>query len=184
MPDRLAAQPDEFTRARAIFESALETDGADRNRLLHDACGDDAALRATIERMLRADETPHALLDGGAVLARDRWAAGDEFLHFQIGELIGRGGMGEVYQARDLSLNRSVALKVLPVDTAEALGDQGRLARLRQEAQTLAALNHPNIATIHGLVEADGIRALVLELVEGQTLAERLAGGTDGDRRR
>ena len=149
-----------------------------------DACGEDAALRATVERMLRADESPHALLDGGPVLTSDRWAAGDAFLHFRIGELIGRGGMGEVYQARDLSLNRDVALKVLPADAANTPGDDDRMARLREEAHTLAALNHPNIATIHGLVEADGIRALVLELVEGQTLAEQLAEGTDGDRRR
>ena len=142
-----------------------------------DACGDDAALRATVERMLRADEAPHALLDGGPVLTNDRWAAGDAFLHFRIGELIGRGGMGEVYQARDLSLNRDVALKVLPVEAANTPGDDDRMARLREEAHTLAALNHPNIATIHGLVEADGVRALVLELVEGQTLAEQLAEG-------
>ena len=170
--------PDEFTRARAIFESALETDdGADRYRLLRDACGDDTALRATVERMLKADEAPHALLDGGPVLTVDRWAAGDAFPHFRIGELIGRGGMGEVYMARDLSLNRDVALKVLPADTANTPGDDDRMARLREEAHTLAALNHPNIATIHGLVEADGIRALVLELVEGQTLAEQLAAG-------
>lgn len=85
--------------------------------------------------------------------------------------------MGEVYQARDLSLNRDVALKVLPVEAVHAPGDGDHMARLREEAHTLAALNHPNIATIHGLVEADGLRALVLELVDGQTLAERLAEG-------
>ena len=180
MPDRLPNQsgsPDEFTRARAIFESALDTESAERNRLLRDACGDDTALRATVERMLKADEAPHALLDGGPVLTDDRWAAGDVFLHFRIGDLIGRGGMGEVYQARDLSLNRDVALKVLPVEAANTPGDDERMARLREEAHTLAALNHPNIATIHGLVEADGVRALVLELVDGQTLAEQLAEG-------
>jgi hypothetical protein len=96
MPDRHPeppVRPDEFTRARAIFEAVLETDSADRDCLLDDACGQDPALRATVEGMLRADEAPHALLDGGPVLARDRWAAGDAFLHFRIGELIGRGGM-------------------------------------------------------------------------------------------
>ena len=180
MSDRHLDQPpaaDTFARARAIFESALEAGGAERDRLLHDSCAGDAALRATVVRMLSADKAPHALLDGGAVLATDRWAAGDTFLHFRIGELIGRGGMGEVYQARDLSLNRDVALKVLPIGAVDTPEDDDRMSRLQEEAHTLAALNQPNIATIHGLVEADGVRALVLELVDGQTLAERLAEG-------
>ena len=180
MADRLLDQPahsSAFTRARAIFESALAADGAERERLLDDSCGTDGVLRTTVERMLRADVAPHALLDGGPALARDRWVTGDVFLHFQIGELIGRGGMGEVYQARDLSLNRDVALKVLPVEAAGTIRDDERMARLREEAHTLAALNHPNIATIHGLVESDGVRALVLELVDGQTLADRLRHG-------
>lgn len=171
-----SANPYAFTRARAIFETALESDSADRARLLDDACGQDDVLRATVERMLSADEVPHALLDGGPVIDRDRWAAGDAFAHFRIVELIGRGGMGEVYRARDLSLNRDVALKVLPVEGHTA-GDNHRMVRLQEEAHTLAALNHPNIATIHGLVESEGIRALVLELVDGETLADRLAGG-------
>jgi serine/threonine protein kinase/Tol biopolymer transport system component len=180
MADRLPndpSSPHAFTRARAIFESALETDGPDRDRLVRDACGNDATLRATVERMLRADEAPHVLLDGGPVLISDRWAVGDVFLHFRIEQLIGRGGMGEVYQARDLSLNRDVALKVLPVEAVGTPADDDRMARLREEAHTLAALNHPNIATIHGLVECDGVRALVLELVDGQTLAEQIAEG-------
>ncbi len=168
--------PDEFPRARAIFESVLGIDGAERERLLHDACAGDPGLRTTVERMLRADEAPHDLLDGGRVLTSDRWALGEAFLHFRIGELIGRGGMGEVYRARDLSLNRDVALKVLAIEAAHP-AEHDRMARLREEAHTLAALNHPNIATIHGFVESDGICALVLELVEGQTLAERLEEG-------
>ena len=74
MPDRLPdqpARPDQFTRARAIFETALESDSGDRGRLLDEACGHESALRATVERMLRADEAPHALLDGGPVFAAD-----------------------------------------------------------------------------------------------------------------
>ncbi len=180
MADRLPNEPSSphaFTRARAIFESALETAGPERDRLVRDACGNDAALRATVERMLRADEAPHALLDGNPVLTSDRWAVGDVFLHFRIDQLIGRGGMGEVYQARDLSLNRDVALKVLPVDAVDTAADAERMVRLREEAHSLAALNHPNIATIHGFVESNGVRALVLELVDGQTLAERIAEG-------
>src|SRR5262245_51058160 len=84
------------------------------------------------------------------------------------------GGMGEVYRARDSRLNREVALKVLPNLFAE---DLDRLARFKREAQVLASLNHPNIGGIYGFEEANGIRALVLELVAGPTLADRIAQG-------
>ena len=87
---------------------------------------------------------------------------------------IGQGGMGEVYQARDTKLDRDVALKVLP----EAFtADPDRLARFEREAKVLASLNHPNIGGIHGLEDSGDVRALVLELVEGPTLAERIAQG-------
>ncbi len=83
---------------------------------------------------------------------------------YQVTAKIGEGGMGEVWQARDTTLDRDVALKVLP----EAFtSDPDRLARFEREAKVLASLNHPNIGSIYGLEEADGVRALVLELVEG-----------------
>jgi eukaryotic-like serine/threonine-protein kinase len=91
--------------------------------------------------------------------------------HFEILERIGAGGMGEVYRARDSQLNREVALKVLPEAFAD---DPERLSRFDREAKALASLNHPSIAAIHGIGEAEGIRFLVLELVPGVTLAERL----------
>ena len=87
---------------------------------------------------------------------------------------LGAGGMGEVYRARDTRLDRDVALKVLP---AAFTADPDRLARFEREARVLASLNHPNIAQIHGLEETGGTRALVLELVEGPTLADRLEQG-------
>ena len=93
---------------------------------------------------------------------------------YQVTAKIGEGGMGEVYRARDAKLNRDVALKVLPDAFAT---DQDRLARFKREAQVLASLNHPNIASIYGLEESEGVRALVLELVKGPTLAERIAQG-------
>ena len=93
---------------------------------------------------------------------------------YEVVGLIGRGGMGEVYQARDTKLDRDVALKVLP----EAFtADPDRLARFEREAKVLASLNHPNIGSIYGLEEAEGVRALVLELVEGPTLEERIKQG-------
>jgi len=93
---------------------------------------------------------------------------------YEIAALIGAGGMGEVYRARDTRLNREVALKVLPEFFA---ADPDRLARFKREAQLLASLNHPNVAAIHGFEEAGGVQALVLELVEGPTLADRIAQG-------
>jgi Tol biopolymer transport system component len=93
---------------------------------------------------------------------------------YEIVALLGAGGMGEVYRARDPRLKRDVALKFLPESVA---GDPERLSRFEREAQALAALKHPHIATIHGIEEAQGLRALVLELVEGETLADRIARG-------
>ena len=94
--------------------------------------------------------------------------------HYDVTALIGEGGMGQVYQATDTKLGRQVALKILPEAFAT---DPDRLARFQREAQVLASLNHPNIAAIHGLEESEGVRALVLELVEGPTLADRIAKG-------
>jgi len=91
---------------------------------------------------------------------------------YEILATLGAGGMGEVYRARDTRLGREVALKVLPEEFA---ADSERMARFRREAQVLASLNHPNIATIHGLEESGAVHALVMELVEGPTLAERIA---------
>jgi serine/threonine protein kinase len=93
---------------------------------------------------------------------------------YEVTGQIGVGGMGQVYRARDTKLNRDVALKVLPDSLAS---DADRLARLTREAQTLASLNHPNIAHIHGLEESHGVRALVMELVEGDDLSQRIARG-------
>jgi serine/threonine protein kinase len=91
---------------------------------------------------------------------------------YEILSPLGAGGMGEVYRGRDTKLHRDVALKILPETMAS---DAQRMARFEREAQVLASLNHPNIAAIYGLEESNGVRALVMELVEGQTLAERIA---------
>ena len=103
-------------------------------------------------------------------------AAGTRLGPYKVVEPIGKGGMGEVYRARDTKLERDVAIKVLPEEFAK---DKERLARFEREAKLLASLNHPNIASIYGLEESDGVKALVLELVEveGPTLAERIAEG-------
>src|SRR5256885_8232962 len=100
--------------------------------------------------------------------------AGTRLGSYEIVGALGAGGMGEVYRASDTTLGRDVALKILPELFAT---DPDRLARFQREAQVLASLHHPNIAIIHGLGESSGLRALVLELVEGPTLADRIAQG-------
>jgi serine/threonine protein kinase len=99
---------------------------------------------------------------------------GQTLRHYRITEKLGAGGMGEVYRAEDTNLHRHVAIKVLPDEFSH---DPERLARFQREAQVLASLNHPNIATLHGLEESDGKRFIIMELVEGQTLAQRLLKG-------
>src|SRR5262245_40209742 len=93
----------------------------------------------------------------------------------EITALLGKGGMGEVYRARDTKLKREVAIKFLPEEFAQ---DADRVSRFQREAEVLASLNHPNIGAIYDLQEANGSRFLVLELVEGETLAERIARGS------
>jgi serine/threonine protein kinase/Tfp pilus assembly protein PilF len=99
---------------------------------------------------------------------------GKSLSHYQITSLIGKGGMGEVYQAKDTKLGRDVAIKLLPQEFAQ---DAGRVARFQREAKLLASLNHPNIAAIYGLEEVNGTNFLVMELVEGQTLNDRIKSG-------
>src|SRR5215467_5805276 len=99
---------------------------------------------------------------------------GSQLGSHEITALLGEGGMGEVYRARDTKLKREVAIKILPEEFSR---DSDRASRFQREAEVLASLNHPNIAAIYDLEEAGGVRFLVLELVEGETLAERIGRG-------
>src|SRR6516162_229388 len=99
---------------------------------------------------------------------------GSQLGSHEITALLGKGGMGEVYRARDIKLKREVAIKILPDEFAR---DPDRIARFQREAEVLASLNHPNIAAIYDVEEANGSRYLVLELVNGETLADRIARG-------
>ncbi len=163
--------------------------------MLDEACRGDAELRAEVESLLALEGVSEPFIEKPAVQIaaeqssqeRERnsargtndWMgpmieAGSRFGQYDVQSAIGAGGMGEVYRARDTRLQREVALKVLP--KALAL-DPERLRRFQREAEAMASLNHPNIAAIYGLEEAGGIRALILELVEGPTLADRIAQG-------
>jgi serine/threonine protein kinase/Tol biopolymer transport system component len=144
---------------------------------LDKACRADVKLRATVDSMLAAHaeagsfgETPVLAPFEG----ENRLPPGSQLGAFLIERLLGAGGMGEVYRAQDTKLRRAVAIKVLPDAVAR---DADRRARFEQEALALAALNHPNIGAIYGFEEGGDVAALVLELVDGPTLAERLAAG-------
>ena len=102
------------------------------------------------------------------------FSSGHKLAHYEVLEPIGKGGMGEVYRARDGKLGRDVAIKVLPDEFAQ---NTERLRRFQREAKILASLNHPNIAAIYGVEQSGSTHYLVLELVPGETLAERIARG-------
>ena len=175
--------PERWRRVEELYHAALTRGESDRPAFLASACAGDEALRREVEALLAQPPSALAFLDDPAVAMAAQLVSdigvsvlsGRRLGAYQVHERIGVGGMGEVYRARDTKLGRDVAIKILP---REFTRDSERLARFEREARMLAAFNHPNIATIHGLEEADGVHALVLELVEGETLAERIAKGS------
>jgi serine/threonine protein kinase/Tol biopolymer transport system component len=165
-----------------VCHAALEQDVVERSAFIAAACGDDSALRQEVETLLAHAQTAEGFLalPTGALAAQVLAdTGGTALVGRQIGSYtilshLGSGGMGEVYRARDTKLGRDVAIKIL----ARAFtSDPERLARFEREARMLAALNHPHIGAIYGVEEADGIPALILELIAGPTLADRLAKG-------
>jgi Tol biopolymer transport system component len=164
-----------WQRVKEVFHSALMRTPGERAELLDRQCGGDADLRREVESLLAAHDAAGSFgehADGADVASALQ--PDTVFGSYRIIHKIGSGGMGEVYRARDTRLGRDVALKVLPRNVA---GDPDRIARLAREAQLLAALNHPHIATIYQVEENGDSRALVLELVDGPTLADRLRAG-------
>ena len=174
--------PEHWARIEELYHAAYARPPAERAAFLADACPDDAALRRQVEALLNETQSgdaffpqpalgmAHVIPDGASEYLTDRALGG-----YQIQMLIGAGGMGEVYRAHDPTLGRDVAIKVLP---REFTSDANRLARFEREARMLATLNHPNICGIYAVEEVEGIRFLVLELVEGETLAARLSART------
>jgi serine/threonine protein kinase len=197
---------DRWSIVQLLLGAALAREPQERAAFLRKVCGEDEALRRDVESLVAHAasgagllSTPalrwevEALLDapasGDGVFAQPAMAAaaqrtsdpaatdltGRRLGVYQLKDRIGVGGMGEVYRARDTKLGRDVAIKIPP---RAATSDPDRLARFEREARVLAALNHPNIAIIHDFEKADGVRALVMELVEGETLADRIAWGS------
>ena len=172
---------DRWRHVEDLCHAALACDAEERTAFLENACRGDEGLRHEVESLLAQESSaerfmsvPAAVLAGSAGLDQPaRTLIGARFGSYTIRSLLGIGGMGEVYRAHDETLGREVAIKVLsPAFTTEP----ERRARFEREARMLATLNHPHIGAIYGVEEADGVRALVLELVEGETLAERIAG--------
>jgi eukaryotic-like serine/threonine-protein kinase len=165
---------DRWQRVRSLFEAAVERPPAERAAFLAAETADDDALRLEVESLLAADGRDHPAIDSWPLTGMQFPDLPRRIGAYDLGSLIGAGSMGEVYRARDTALNRDVALKVLPPRLAF---DPDRVARFRREAQVLAVLNHPNIAAIYGFEESGAVKAIALELVDGPTLADRIAQG-------
>jgi len=163
-----------WSRVKAIFEAAVERAPSERGAFVASAAGDDEALRREVEALLLADAAEAPALDWLPERGTPAVDPPARIGPYEIIALLGEGAMGQVYRGRDRKLNRDVALKVLPPLLAL---DPDRMARFRREAQMLAALSHPNIAAIYGFEDSGDVHALILELVDGETLAERVASG-------
>jgi serine/threonine protein kinase/tetratricopeptide (TPR) repeat protein len=168
----MAVSPEFRQRIRALCKSALELAPAQRGPFLDRACEGDPEARREVDTLLAEHEKTGDLdsaSDYRAAAGSSAAAIGQSIAHYKILSLLGRGGMGEVYLARDMQLERKVALKVLP---AELAADQDRMRRFVQEAKATAALNHPNIAHIYEIGEADGVNFIAMEFIDGVTMRQ------------
>ncbi len=164
---------DLWQRAEELFHTALGKSPEARRAFLDRACGEDTELRRQVETLLSQDEQAGSFLEKPAPADAHGSLMGRQLGAYRILSRLGKGGMGEVYRAHDSKLGRDVAIKTMPPEFAR---DPDRVARFNREAKLLASLNHPNIAAIYGLEESGGTSFLVLELVEGNTLADWIAG--------
>jgi serine/threonine protein kinase len=177
--------PDRWKQIEALYHEARALPTGERPAFLAESCPDDEGLRREVESLLSEPDSGDGFLAGPALAMPALTAPemlpmiGRSLGGYQLLALLGAGGMGEVYRARDATLGRDVAIKILP---REFTSDPDRLARFAREARMLAAVNHPGICAIYGFEEADpsagsgdaAVRFLVLELVEGETLAKKL----------
>jgi serine/threonine protein kinase/Tol biopolymer transport system component len=180
---RLSAA-DRWRRVEEICQAALDRAAPERSSFVVAACEGDEELRREVEAIVGHTDRAAGFLSepisavAAAALREEAVSLiGRRVGSYHIQSSLGAGGMGEVYRAHDTELGREVAIKVLP---PAFVADRDRLARFEREARVLAALNHPNIAAIYGVVPVDAGRALVLELVDGETLAERISAHPSG----
>ena len=177
-------KPERWQVIEDLYHSASHLLDDQRNSFLRESCGEDQTLFHEVQSLLRYGSTGQSILDSPAISVMARAIAADEsgsfaprlegttISHYRILEVIGRGGMGVVYKAEDLKLRRHVALKLLPQFLAN---DPQTLRRFEREAQAASALNHPNICTVYEVDKAEGLPFMAIELLEGETLKERMA---------
>ncbi len=174
--------PARFNTIEKIFLSAVEQEPDQVNAFLDTACCGDAVLRREVEVLMASDQRTGGFIEGSSVglasrIIQNQQAdslVGQTIGHYKISESIGTGGMGEVYLATDVVAGRKAALKLLPM---RFTGDAARLKRFQQEARAVVALNHPNILTVYEIGEDHSINYIASELIEGETLRQRLTRG-------
>src|SRR5262245_14446962 len=173
--------PNRWEQINRIYDAAVDVEEKKRASFLEEACGEDAELRQEVESLLAYDRQAKHFINQPALQATAEKLAseppslvGRRLGPYQIQSVLGAGGMGEVYKARDTRLNRTVAIKVLPRYLSERADLRQRFER---EARAIAGLNHPNICALYDVGREEGIDFLVMEYVEGETLSHRLRKG-------
>ncbi|HEX6732289.1 MAG TPA: protein kinase [Pyrinomonadaceae bacterium] len=173
----------QWQQAKAVFSEALEHPRLEREQFVEDACAGDSTLRAEVESLLKSYEEAQSFMETPAIESaaeefageRRQFEVGQRVKHYEIIKLIGEGGMGEVYLARDSILGRRIALKMLP---EYVRGDADRLRRFKQEARAASTLSHPNVCVIHEVGETDeGHPFITMEYIDGITLRQRMNDG-------
>ncbi|HEY9502041.1 MAG TPA: serine/threonine-protein kinase, partial [Pyrinomonadaceae bacterium] len=167
----------DWQRVREVFDSALRKEPADRQDYVNRVCGEDKQLLREVESLFSSLDHSDSFMETPAIaqvadlIANSAFETGKRFGHYELTRRIGAGGMGQVYLALDLKLDRQVAIKIL---NDELSRDEANLKRFVREAKAASALNHPNIIVIHEIGESEGVHYLVSEFIEGKTLREVL----------